>query len=524
MVARITPLSHSPIFSPLLTRAGQEHNPPAEYKGWDKIPDLQDIAKDEKTRSQINDEKGKWIKELFNDITLYKDKIKEIMQLGYTKEEAKKILKLFVLAAERSTDWAINAAHKCGNAVNSILFACPFAFVKALINNFGLNVSGGLKRTISCFDGLFTGIRNYFQNMIYGGRFDDDRARNKYEAKVYGNKIGEKYGDRAFNTETKVNPWGLPLIGLLGGKIQDILKPFLISQNPQWFRVRMGSDINQKFSTDFIDFLIHKPLSLLGFKKSKKIVDEIKERRVLSSEYVGKRLIENIGLDPTKNKVKDIIPETFKLTGGMLNGKTELKVKKKFSEKISKCFGPFLGLYGFLGLYLGAPLKAAFKLFNKENRFANSFFQSGFASQHIAYIFKFVFPEQYENELMEPKTSQEVKKLKSDKNNLYYSGMVTFLSNVFAVGTKLLNIENKYLRFARDIFDEITDKGVAYYFSKRRNLIGRKHKIDNSELYNADGSVKIISDKLEELEKEEETNPSEPEPTVSEDIKPPVLN
>src|SRR3989338_710116 len=267
MVARITPLSHSPIFSPLLTRAGPEHNPPAEYKGWDKRITLSDISK-----QQIKeDDHGEWINGLFKELNMgtYKKFVKKIMSFGYSKEEAKKILHQAVLSAERSTDWAINAAHKCGNAVNSILFACPFAFVKALINNFGLNVSGGLKRTISCFDGLFTGIRNYFQNMIYGGRFDDDRARNKYEAKVYGNKIGEKYGDRAFNTETKVNPWGLPLIGLLGGKIQDILKPFLISQNPQWFRVRMGSDINQKFSTDFIDFLIHKPLSLLGFKKER---------------------------------------------------------------------------------------------------------------------------------------------------------------------------------------------------------------------------------------------------------------
>lgn len=330
---RATGINTSPIFTlpgnnlscnPTLDKL--QENPPLEYIGWDKSVSLNSIPPKSGNSCAVkschpNDlgnsskDKEELIRNLFNnfDKDSYGKIIAELMALGYTKEESTEILKRLIEGKERAADWSVNAVKYCGSGVRAILLSFPLAVFKSLVNNFEIDFSPFIKKSIGFFDGLLTGIRNFFQNMIYGGRPDDDRVRNNYEAKRYGNKIPSVWGDIAFHTETKVNPWAFPLLEVLSDKTREIVKPTLFSQNPMWFRVRMGSDINLRFATDFLSFLIHKPLSLFGIKNSKDKVNKINQGEFLSKNYVTKRCAENIGLDSNESfTTKNILSKLFK--------------------------------------------------------------------------------------------------------------------------------------------------------------------------------------------------------------------
>ena len=162
---------------------------------------------------------------------------------------------------------------------------------------------------------------------------------------------------------------------------------------------------------------------------------------------------------------------------------------------------------------IGVPVRSALSYFDKQNKYLDSVCQSGVGFQHILYILKFVLKEQYENK-NEAKhvTDPKIKRLISDRNKLFHLGMSAFLINILSIPLKLFNIENKYLKIIHDIYDELADRGVSLYFSWRRTLIGKKHKLANPELYSGD-TAKIISDKLPEVKcesKEEEGEEKKP--------------
>ena len=264
----------------------------------------------------------------------------------------------------------------------------------------------------------------------------------------------------------------------------------------------MLSDINQQFGTDLFSFLLHKPLSLLEVANSVKKIREIKERGNLNYSYISKRLIELIGLDSTKNKFSDVFPELGKLLKNLFSNNKEFA--KDSSLKIGKFFASMFGLYGLAAYSIGIPLKSILRFFDIESKFINAFNQSGAVSQQLLYIFRIFLPEQFENQAQEyDENNPGLNKLKTEKNRLFYTGVASCSANILSTVFKFVNPENEYLKMGLGIFNELADKGINYNFSRRRQLIGKKHRLRNPELYNPDGTAKIISDKVK-IEDEKE--------------------
>ena len=108
-------------------------------------------------------------------------------------------------------------------------------------------------------------------------------------------------------------------------------------------------------------------------------------------------------------------------------------------------------------------------------------------------------PEQFENKVQEfDKNETDRIELKQEKTRLFYTGVGVCVSNVLSTILQLMNTENKNtaVTIGKEVIEQVAEKGINYYFSKRRKLLGKRFRLDNPELYNIDGTAKIISDKV----------------------------
>lgn len=474
------------------TRAKLEEPLPQEFKYGKERVTSNDIKLKNTPGAEEKDDKGKWINKLFEKLDNYLDIVSTVELGDNTKEEAKNILKQSVHIAEETTKWAIYNVKKCGIATKAIALAVPVGIVQSFLNNFDIG-KPLLKLTVDFVHDLLLQIRNYKQYKTYHQE-KDDWGKNKYEEERYGNKAAGILADLACNTETKIG-WLRPILGLISKKAHKVLDPIISLPRFSWFRGRMANEINQRFLTHLLKYIVHKLLSVFGSKRSKEIVREIKEEGYLSFNYIKERNRKNIGIEHDKSI--SITKQFFKELKLTFTKSTPENEKIKSSTKVSKLLGSFLGLYGFFALIIGTPIKSVLEYFDKKNKYIESFCQSGIAFQHLTYILKFIIPEYCENKIKDyPKENIESEKLRHNKNKLFYIGLSSCLMNVASIFLKLFNIDDKkYLQIARDIYDGLADKGISYYFSRRRELLGREDRLFNPQLYNTDDSPKIISDK-----------------------------
>ena len=68
--------------------------------------------------------------------------------------------------------------------------------------------------------------------------------------------------------------------------------------------------------------------------------------------------------------------------------------------------------------------------------------------------------------------------------------------NVLSTILKFFRFKDESAKVFMGVFNEVADKGIPLYLSRRRELLGIKFRVDNPELFNEDHSPKIISDKL----------------------------
>ena len=277
-----------------------------------------------------------------------------------------------------------------------------------------------------------------------------------------------------------------------------MIEPLISLPAFAWWRGRTGADFGHGFLGDFFLFLIHKPLSLLGIKSSQKIIKEIDERRFLSRRNISEKSREHIGIEANKSN-ESISRKFFEHLRNVLNKKKSYRDRADASTKIAKFLSPFTGLYSFFALAIATPVKSILKYFDKENKFLDSFQQSGIGIQHLRYIFNFTIPEQFENKLMkEEENNPEFNKLKQNRSKLFAIGLSVCSGNVFSIGLKLFEgrFENKYSKAGIEIYDSLCEKGLSLYLSFRRHLKGEEDRLIFSEQYNLDGTPKIISDKV----------------------------
>ena len=306
-------------------------------------------------------EKKKWLNKLFSEKSLYGKTICDIQLFGFAPIQAKTIVDESIHQSERATDWAISNEHYAGIAEKSALIAALAGIgsvvLKNLEENNVIDDSPVLKRSLNVIESVGSASRGYIQyEKVYGGRNDDDRARNNYEAEVYGNKVAGIFGNLAYIFETNINPVALIALNFTNEKTQEVIKPLLHLFNPLWWRVRMLAQIDQKFGTDLFTYLINKPLALLNIESAAKKVREIKESGCLNYPYVSERLIELIGLDPKERKLKDVFPEFAKLMRNILTKDHESAIES--SEKLGKLLAPIFGFYGFVAYGLGVPVRS----------------------------------------------------------------------------------------------------------------------------------------------------------------------
>ena len=447
---------------------------------------------------QEKEDKSKWINKLYNQEVSYLKLIQGIQALGSSKEESEQVVDEAIYHSERATNWSIANENYGGLAADSIFLAtCLGVLDKALEET---DFSPALKTTLNILRNGLTATRGYFQyGYVYGGRNDDEKAMNNYQGEVYGNKTSSIFADLAYIFETKISPIPLLLLGLASKRTQEALTPLLFLPNILWWRVRMPGEIRQDFVTDSFNYLFNKPLALLKVTESIRKIKEIKEKGYLNYPYIQKRLVELIGLDPAKHKLKDAFPELAKLLKTLLTKDGTDSIDA--ARKIGKFLAPIFGFYGFFAVALGIPLKSALKWLDIESKFINSFAISGTASQQILYFFRIILPEYLQNKMQEHSVEcEEVNKLKTQRNRLFYTGIATCSSSIISTLLKLVNIESKNLKLGLKVMDEFLDKGISYYFSKRRELRGKDFRLFNQDLFNPDGTAKIISDKIQNIE------------------------
>ena len=479
----------------------------AERVTLGEIEQIKKVDKSKKTDSTVpkkkikSIDKGEWINELINEKSLYGQTIVAVQAQGHSQLEAKSIVDESIHQSERATDWAISNEHYANIAAKSALIAALAGVANIVLKNLEENnvIDSPILRQVSsvveCGSAAYRGYIQY--EKIYGGRNDDDRARNNYEAEVYGNKIAGIFGNLAYIFETNINPVALVVSGFTNEKIKETIQPLLTLANPLWWKVRMLAEIDQQFGTDLFTYLINKPLALLRIESAVKKVKEIKDSGYFNYNYIQNRLIELVGLDPAKHKLKDVFPEFARLMGALLDKDTENAIHA--SEHLGKFLAPVLGFYGFVAYGIGVPIKSILHWLDKESKWINLLAKSGSASQQIIYLFRMMFKEQFDNGVQEhDETMPERSQLKQERNKLFYTGAVVCVSNILSTILQLTDTENKNtaVKIGKEAIEQVAEKGINYYFSKRRKLLGKRFRLDNPELFNIDGTAKIISDKV----------------------------
>lgn len=493
---------------------GYETNPnnftrftPSEFKLGESRVTLNDVYSravflahqppilDKEMKEVIDKDNGKWIGDLFSSKKTYEEMIKKVKSFGHTNEEAKELLDEAIYHSERAVDWSVANENYGGLSSDSIFLSACIGVLQTILSETEHSNETVNKVLSTAHNGLL-GIRGYLQYGYVYGRNDDEKGVNNYQGEYYGNKTSSIFADLAYIFETKLNPIPLVLLGLFGSeKANETLIPLLYLPNPLWWRIRMPQEVRQDFVTDLFKFILNKPLALLKITESIRKVREIKEKGNLNYPYIQKRLVELIGLDPTKHRLKDVFPELAKLLKTLFS--TDKNLAKDASHNIGKFLAPLLGLYGFTAFAFGIPIKSILKWLDIESKFINAFSMSGAASQQILYLFRMMMPEQFDNQMQKiSQNNKGINALKAQKNKLFYSGVIICSASIISTLLKLINPENRLFKFSEKLIDQIVDKGIPYYFSERRELRGRGFRLSNPELFNSDGTSKIISDKV----------------------------
>lgn len=475
-----------------ITREDKEHLSPPGRKGFEHSVTAEDIF----INPTEEDKKifhNKWVNEIYAGKKSQDELIAYLLKREFTEEQAQEIINNSLDNVDRQKDWSEYNETNGKTASQLMNGAIALGIASKLLDS--ESVPKTLRTVVNFTHGAALGARSKYQGSIYNSR-DDDASKNRFEAEMYGGEAVGKMANGAMIVETKVRFWAQPLVELLPEPLKSIGKAILPLFSSAWWRGRMASAINHEFLTDLLRFMLHKLLSLLGRKKSIKVVEGIKERKNLDLPYVMERHYKNAGLTDKKDqKLSKLISQIFKLLKNSFS--SDIGIKKDSTKKLSETIAPTFGIYGLFAVTVGALSKVILKILNKEeNRIIDYLSSSGVLSQQAIYLFKLVNPLQIEveelrNTLSNPETLRNYSKkeieqrkdLFNKKRKLSYMGYGCFIVNALNTFLKLKNFENPYLKTAVNILDEIASNLIPKFFSHRRYLKGYEFRIENPEYY-----------------------------------------
>ena len=383
----------------------------------------------------------------------------------------------------RVENWAHENEHLGGMAANFALASVFTGIVKSVLQN-NESTPMFLMKSLNVFHGFLLGVRGKCQFSLYS-REDDDLGVNKYQFNNYGNKTSSNYGKFACTEEKYINPFLLPVIGLLDTEKRDAIAELAMLPNMLWWRIRYAGYINQRCGDYLLKYITHKPLAVLGDKDSKKIISEINKSKILSSGYIRKRIKTYLGLKDNESILKGIKDLTTQLFSEDIDEVGEASVRLRSG------LAPVLGVSAFFTGLVGIPAKAIGKLCGIKNRFLDSFAGLSVFFQQVLYTFGFSV-EQYvdgkkleralsSNKKLDTKTKNRFKNVASKKQQLSIIGFASNILGISLPALKLFNGENsQFVKITKSLIGELYNSTVLYFFSKRRELKAKNAKLEIS--------------------------------------------
>ena len=391
----------------------------------------------------------------------------------------------------RGKDWA-NANISLGMQAASAALSSVFLGIgKAIIENLGF-VPTLLKKALNVFYGFKLGQRGKKQFTLHE-RPDDEGGMNIYQGLMYGNIASAKSAELACKVETKFNNWLLPSIGLLEIEKRNALFYLLMVPKLLWWRARYMAYIDQRFATSSLKYLIHKPLAIWGRERSQETVDEIDKSKVLTIDYIKKRIKENLRVEEGESVVSKVTTSFKDIFSKDIDKQDEA------TTCLNQGMGAITGTLGVIACGVFIPLKAGLDLakvelnepLNKALNFSSTF---GFFTQQSHYIPRFSIPEFIKSKQITVKLKdksksewvikhkKEFEELRSERFKLFFTGLgANFLGIIFPF-TKLLNNDNLFVKIFKSIVSELSNNSLLYFLSKRRVLEGKAKLLEIKEL------------------------------------------
>lgn len=480
--------------SPKLTKEDLEKPLPEGVKIQNELVLASDLFKNP-TEEQKKIFNEFWINDLKVDrtnekINTYRLKLEEN---GCSKEEASEIVRYSNSNIDRIKDWAEVNEHygNIGSAASTGTIA--LGVVKYLLDN--ESTPKILRTAVDLAYGVSRGTRSYTQYTVYNLE-DDDAGLNRFQAKYYGNKVDGTLANASTFTETKINSWAYALVELFPERYSAPLKKLLSLPTSTWWRGRMLSNVNQRFSTDLLKWLIHIIPATFGRKKSIETVNMIKKDGNISPSYVREKHYRNAGLADKKDQnIFKFFSQLFKLTKNTILHK-DIETRKNSSKKLAVTTATALGAYGIVAGFIGNGIGSVLKLCGYENKFFDLASSSSITSQQFIYFPKIVMPFFNETkelelalsnkEILSRYTSEQVNELKSlvkQRKTLYGIGISALILNTLNTSLKLKSFENPYLQKGAAILDDVSSSLINKFFSQRRYLFGHQFKLKNPEFY-----------------------------------------
>ena len=433
-----------------------------------------------------------WAKEATNSETVAIEKFEHLLNKGLSEEQAFEVIQQSIKNQQRAKNWAEENEKKCKLASDAMTASIACGIASNVLDS--ESIPSVIRHGVNLAQGIAQGTRAYNQYSVYN-RPDDDASLNRFEADYYGNNLSASLANDTTFMETKVKSWGMAVTAFLPEPFRTSVRQLITLPNSLWWRARMLNHINQEFGTDILRYLIHKPLSWLGSKKSIEILEGIKKRNNLEGAYFMQRHYENAGITKKKDQnIGNLVSTTLSNAQDIFSD--DLRKKKEASTKLNRTIAPALGAYGMAAVTTGAVASPILKALKIESKIPDFLYSSGVTSQQAIYLPRFVTPLQADTEFLRRElenkeitkhwTKEQLrdrKDLYKKQRNLSYLGTSCLLVSALNTSLKLLKTENQFLSRSIKWIDGLSEDLIAKFFSHRRYLMGYQFRVENPEFY-----------------------------------------
>lgn len=432
-----------------------------------------------------------WIDPYLNNPTeeMYESYAAYLEYMGMTRSEVDSIMEQAIYFAKRGKDWAKDNENNADLSSKFLLASLPFGALKSVFKNV-LSVPSWVNGIVNFVDGGLVSLNSKFIHDLYN-RDNDAVGGSKYKAETYDIPEMEKITNMATTAETKLNPFLLPLSGVLGADTQKNVWQLLRLPDLLWSRFSRLHQVNIRLSSDLLGYLIHSPLAKFGFEGSQKKLEKINKRGTLEFDYLVRRIKEIAGIPDEVDSPKKLF--------GLMQKKIKSLSSDIYSEKVvaSGQIASFLeaplGLYGFYSSLIGMPTRAIMGFFGKQSRIVDAFSQTAIASRSLTNYFGNDLIGDTSVEFNHKNCGLPKDYYKREKN-AFFINSASLVTNLVSPFLKLFKFKNSYFNLVKDIFDDVTDKLPYYRQSIKRRNHALGYKVIHHELY-SDEKCRVVNKK-----------------------------